>query len=103
MASRMISSVPSTMFFGGAGSVVIFRSPSFGNCASQPEATAHSSALFQKLPREEIHAAPAAVGGLRGAVAGAGDHQELEVLAGFLQRMNDLHGARGIDVGIEIA
>ncbi len=36
-------------------------------------------------------------------MAGAGDGHEFEGLPGFLQRGNDLRGARGIDIGVEFA
>ncbi len=55
------------------------------------------------MPHEEIHAPPAAVGRFGAAVAGTGNHQQLEVFVRFHQRVGDLHRRGGINVAVQFA
>ena len=50
---------------------------------------------------EEVVALLVAVGAAVG-VAGAGDHQEVEVLVGFDECIDNLEGGGRVDVGVEL-
>ena len=58
---------------------------------------------WEKMPHEKLFAEAGAVGGFGGAVACVRERHEVEGLVSLLKCGDDLHGAGGIDVGVEFA
>jgi hypothetical protein len=52
---------------------------------------------------EEVGAAAGSVGGFGGSVIGAGHDEEVEVLIGFYEGIDHLHGGGGVDILVDFA
>lgn len=61
-----------------------------------------SDSSLQVLDKE-FHRAPEGIGMSQGAVSNAGHGEHFERLVGADQRVDDLHGAGGVDIGVDFA